>query len=139
MMEFETIPGTRLKVSRVAAGTWAIGGWMWRTRFLQTATCAAGIRNSKNPGSASISPPSRASMTLRKGASAKESFTWPCAGCSTEVLPRRSGAARRPGQLQAVDGVSGWTLDAATMAEIDRILRDEITERVGPEFMTLPA
>lgn len=28
-MEFSTIAGTPLKVSRVAIGTWAIGGWMW--------------------------------------------------------------------------------------------------------------
>jgi aryl-alcohol dehydrogenase-like predicted oxidoreductase len=28
-MEFVTIPGTSLSVSRVALGTWAIGGWMW--------------------------------------------------------------------------------------------------------------
>jgi aryl-alcohol dehydrogenase-like predicted oxidoreductase len=28
-MEFAVIPGTSLKVSRVAIGTWAIGGWMW--------------------------------------------------------------------------------------------------------------
>ncbi len=28
-MEFSTIPGTPLNVSRVAIGTWAIGGWMW--------------------------------------------------------------------------------------------------------------
>ena len=28
-MEFANIPGTELKVSRVAIGTWAIGGWMW--------------------------------------------------------------------------------------------------------------
>src|ERR1700674_2789842 len=28
-MEIELIPGTALKVSRVAIGTWAIGGWMW--------------------------------------------------------------------------------------------------------------
>src|SRR5580704_16330439 len=27
--EFVDIPGTQLKVSRVALGTWAIGGWMW--------------------------------------------------------------------------------------------------------------
>jgi aryl-alcohol dehydrogenase-like predicted oxidoreductase len=27
--EFVEIPGTRLKVSRVALGTWAMGGWMW--------------------------------------------------------------------------------------------------------------
>jgi aryl-alcohol dehydrogenase-like predicted oxidoreductase len=28
-MEFAAIAGTPLKVSRVAIGTWAIGGWMW--------------------------------------------------------------------------------------------------------------
>ena len=28
-MEFAEIPGTAPKVSRVAIGTWAIGGWMW--------------------------------------------------------------------------------------------------------------
>ena len=27
--EFANIPGTPLKVSRVALGTWAMGGWMW--------------------------------------------------------------------------------------------------------------
>src|SRR5471030_2799406 len=28
-VEFAVIPGTSLKVSRIAIGTWAIGGWMW--------------------------------------------------------------------------------------------------------------
>src|SRR5437016_11150710 len=28
-MEFATIPETPLRMSRVALGTWAIGGWMW--------------------------------------------------------------------------------------------------------------
>src|ERR1700758_90386 len=28
-MEHATVPGTSLSVSRVALGTWAIGGWMW--------------------------------------------------------------------------------------------------------------
>ncbi len=28
-MEYTTIPGTDMKVSRIALGTWAIGGWMW--------------------------------------------------------------------------------------------------------------
>ena len=29
MIERARIPGTSLEVSRVALGTWAIGGWMW--------------------------------------------------------------------------------------------------------------
>ena len=47
--------------------------------------------------------------------------------------------ARHPGQLQPVDEVAGWRLDAATRAEIDRILRETITDPVGPEFMAPPA
>jgi aryl-alcohol dehydrogenase-like predicted oxidoreductase len=47
--------------------------------------------------------------------------------------------ARRPDQLQAVDEVMGWSLDAPAKAEIDRILRDTIPDSVGPEFMAPPA
>ena len=43
--------------------------------------------------------------------------------------------ARRPDQLQPVDEVTGWRLDAPTKAEIDRILGETITDPVGPEFM----
>src|ERR1700757_3228524 len=28
-IEFVDIPGTGLRASRIALGTWAIGGWMW--------------------------------------------------------------------------------------------------------------
>jgi aryl-alcohol dehydrogenase-like predicted oxidoreductase len=47
--------------------------------------------------------------------------------------------ARHPDQLQPVDGVTGWQLDAPTKAEIDRILHETITDPVGPEFMAPPA
>jgi aryl-alcohol dehydrogenase-like predicted oxidoreductase len=47
--------------------------------------------------------------------------------------------ARHPNQLQPVDEVGGWSLDAATKTEIDRILRETITDPVGPEFMAPPA
>jgi aryl-alcohol dehydrogenase-like predicted oxidoreductase len=47
--------------------------------------------------------------------------------------------ARHPGQLQPVDEVTGWRLDAAAKAEIDRILRETIIDPVGPEFMAPPA
>jgi aryl-alcohol dehydrogenase-like predicted oxidoreductase len=42
---------------------------------------------------------------------------------------------RHPGQLEAVRGVAGWSLDATMRAKIDRILNETITEPVGPEFM----
>ena len=44
--------------------------------------------------------------------------------------------ARRPNQLDAVAGVMGWTLDAGAMAEIDRIVRESVTDPVGPEYLT---
>jgi aryl-alcohol dehydrogenase-like predicted oxidoreductase len=47
--------------------------------------------------------------------------------------------ARHPGQLQPVDEVTGWSLDHAAKAEIDRILHETIPDRVGPEFMAPPA
>lgn len=47
--------------------------------------------------------------------------------------------ARRPDQLQPIDGVSGWSLDASAKAEIDRILRELIPDPIGPDFMAPPA
>jgi len=47
--------------------------------------------------------------------------------------------ARRPDQLQPVDEVTGWSLDAPAKAEIDRILAETIIDPVGPEFMAPPA
>jgi aryl-alcohol dehydrogenase-like predicted oxidoreductase len=47
--------------------------------------------------------------------------------------------ARRPDQLRAVDEISGWSVDDAGRDQIERILRDAITEPVGPEFMAPPA
>jgi aryl-alcohol dehydrogenase-like predicted oxidoreductase len=47
--------------------------------------------------------------------------------------------ARHPGQLQPVDEVTGWSLDASAKAEIDWILRETVTDPVGPEFMAPPA
>jgi hypothetical protein len=40
--------------------------------------------------------------------------------------------ARHPDRLQPVDEVTGWSLDASAKAEIDRILRETITDPVGP-------
>src|SRR6202045_619214 len=47
--------------------------------------------------------------------------------------------ARHPSQLQPVDEVSGWSLDASAKAEIDRILAATVTDPVGPEVMAPPA
>jgi aryl-alcohol dehydrogenase-like predicted oxidoreductase len=47
--------------------------------------------------------------------------------------------ARNPVQLLPVDEVSGWQLDASAKAEVDRILRETISDPIGPEFMAPPA
>jgi aryl-alcohol dehydrogenase-like predicted oxidoreductase len=47
--------------------------------------------------------------------------------------------ARRPDQLRPVDEVSGWSLDASARSEIERILRETITDPIGPEFMAPPS
>jgi aryl-alcohol dehydrogenase-like predicted oxidoreductase len=47
--------------------------------------------------------------------------------------------ARHPNQLQPVDEVVGWLLDHSAEAEIERILREIITDAIGPEFMAPPA
>jgi aryl-alcohol dehydrogenase-like predicted oxidoreductase len=46
--------------------------------------------------------------------------------------------ARRPEQLQPVNQIAGWRLDAAARTEIDRILDETIAKPIGPEFMAPP-
>jgi len=46
--------------------------------------------------------------------------------------------ARHPGQLDPLDAMAGFRLDAATLAEIDEILHTTVTDPVGPEFMAPP-
>ena len=47
--------------------------------------------------------------------------------------------ARSPEQLDPLDEVMGWSLDADTTRTIDAILRGIVTAPVGPEFMAPPA
>lgn len=46
--------------------------------------------------------------------------------------------ARHPDQLEEIGQVMGWTIDDATMGEIDKILAETIPDPVGPEFMAPP-
>jgi aryl-alcohol dehydrogenase-like predicted oxidoreductase len=45
---------------------------------------------------------------------------------------------RHPDQLRAMVGMAGWSVDIATRERIDRILRETITDPIGPEFMAPP-
>jgi aryl-alcohol dehydrogenase-like predicted oxidoreductase len=44
--------------------------------------------------------------------------------------------AKRPDQLDAINGVMGWKLDSSAMAEIDRMVAASVTDPVGPEYLT---
>jgi aryl-alcohol dehydrogenase-like predicted oxidoreductase len=46
--------------------------------------------------------------------------------------------ARHPNQLQNIQEALGWKLDDSAMAEIDRILAENIKNPIGPEFMAPP-
>jgi aryl-alcohol dehydrogenase-like predicted oxidoreductase len=102
-------------------------------------TFAAAIRNSGNRVSRSICRPYSSSTNSCRSSSEGASSTWRSAGCWIRESRPRCGGARHPGQLQPVDSVSGWRLDAAAKAEIDRILEATISDPVGPEFMAPPA
>jgi aryl-alcohol dehydrogenase-like predicted oxidoreductase len=46
--------------------------------------------------------------------------------------------ARHPSQLMSIEEVGGWKLDLSALKTIDEIVRDSITDPVGPEFMAPP-
>jgi aryl-alcohol dehydrogenase-like predicted oxidoreductase len=47
--------------------------------------------------------------------------------------------ARHPKQLTPVSTIDGWKLNPDTLRAIDEIVRDSVTDPVGPEFMAPPA
>jgi len=47
--------------------------------------------------------------------------------------------ARKPQQLDPISEVMGWRLGNDAMQEIDRIMREHVTNPVGPEYMAPPA
>lgn len=46
--------------------------------------------------------------------------------------------ARKPSQVENVNDVMGWKIDDDAMKEIDEILRKNVKDPVGPEFMAPP-
>lgn len=47
--------------------------------------------------------------------------------------------ARRPDQLEPLEGIRDIELDPATLDEIERIVAESVTDPVGPEFMAPPS
>jgi aryl-alcohol dehydrogenase-like predicted oxidoreductase len=46
---------------------------------------------------------------------------------------------RHPAQLRAAPAIAGWSIDAISLASIDRLLRETVTDPIGAEFMAPPA
>lgn len=111
-MDSIEIGSTGMISSRIALGTWAIGGWCGAGRIPAPITGA-------NYGKTVLS------LAIR----------WVLDQGPTIAL----WGARRPDQLDAVDDVSGWSLDTAALREIDAILARNIADPIAPEFMAPPA
>jgi aryl-alcohol dehydrogenase-like predicted oxidoreductase len=47
--------------------------------------------------------------------------------------------ARRPGQLDPLDEIGGWTLDGPALRQIDAILQRHVPDPIAPDFMAPPA
>jgi len=45
---------------------------------------------------------------------------------------------RKPEQMQPLSNVFGWELDAGARQKVERILKENIKDPVGPEFMAPP-
>jgi aryl-alcohol dehydrogenase-like predicted oxidoreductase len=121
-MEATTIAG--MKVSRIGLGTWAIGGLEWGAipDDVAVATCLGAVE--------------------RLAALAKDRYGKTVLELAVRWVLYRPGVsvaswgAKRPEQLDAVAGVMGWKLDAAAMAEIDRIVAESVPSPVGPEYLS---
>ena len=101
--------------------------------------CDAPTRNSSSRASRNISRRCSGSIGSLRSASASALLHLAVRWMLDQGITTALWGARHPDQLQPVDEVTGWRLDAAAKAEIDRILRETITDPVGPEFMAPPA
>ena len=102
-------------------------------------TCARPIPSSSSRASSSTSPRSRTCESLAHGQrSARRvlalAVRWILDQGGTIAL----WGARTPEQIAPVEDTLEWSLDAAAKQEIDRILKDDIRDPVGPEFMAPP-
>ena len=77
-------------------------------------------------------------MISRSNASASASSTWQFVWMLDQGVTTALWGARHPDHPW-LNEVTGWRLDAPAKAEINRILRETITDPVGPEFMAPPA
>ena len=150
-MEFTDLGDSGIRVSRIALGTWSIGGWMWggteERQALETLH-AAFDRGITTVDTAPIygfgTSEERVGRAVdRLDELARERWGKRVIHLAVRwLLDRGVGVAlwgaRKPEQLGAVDDVLGWRIDPAGMEQVDRILEETIRDPVGPEFMAPP-
>jgi aryl-alcohol dehydrogenase-like predicted oxidoreductase len=128
-MEYIDIADTGVRPSRVGLGAWAIGGWMWGGTEEKEAI--ATIHSAIDRGITFVDT------------AAVYGF-----GNSEEIVAKALAGGRRakaviasktaPEWTDDVEGAMGFTIDRATLDEIDRILARTIHDPVDPEFMAPP-
>jgi hypothetical protein len=141
-MEFVEIPGTSMRLLRIALGTWAIGAWMGRGSNEDDAIRA----NLRKDDPKFLSPRFEQYLAAveRLDRLARERYGRPVIQFAARwVLDRGERnialwGARRADQLSPIADVVGWHIDSSAMAEIDRILQETIREPIGRKFMAPP-
>ncbi|MBS3823626.1 MAG: aldo/keto reductase [Wenzhouxiangellaceae bacterium] len=53
-------------------------------------------------------------------------------------VPIAIWGGRKPGQMDPLDDVFGWSMDGAALSAVDSILAEAVKDPVGPEFMAPP-
>jgi aryl-alcohol dehydrogenase-like predicted oxidoreductase len=145
-MKCDDIP---LPISRIGLGSWAIGGWMWggsdeaesiRTiqhavdlgiNLIDTAPVYGFGRSEEIVGKA------LADGGRRDHGKSLLAFAIRWILDRGETMTALWGA-RKASQLDAAEEAFGWKLSQGDYAEVDKILRETITNPVGPEFMAPP-
>jgi hypothetical protein len=144
---------TPIKVSRIALGAWAMGGWKWGgtdvapaigviheavdrgVTLIDTAPAYGFGRLEEIVGKTLAIGSTGSRRKIPKGMSSIS----PCAGSWTGKTRRsRVWGARKPDQPDPIAGLARGRIDTSAMAEFDRIVSETIVSAVGPEFMASP-
>jgi aryl-alcohol dehydrogenase-like predicted oxidoreductase len=135
-MELAGIPGTSLQVSRVALGTWAIGGWMrgGTDEAQSVSTIRAALEHGINLIDTAPAYGFGRSEEIVGKAIAEGGLR------SRVLIATKAGLAWKDGNVLRNASRARIVQEVGpAMGKIEQILRTTITDPVGPEFMAPPA
>ena len=163
-MEYITIPNADLKVSRIALGTWAIGGWMWggtdeqmSIRTVHSALCRGLLSGKMSPDRQFsgddlrrtdpkfqepryrqyLEAANRIEMLARQRYS-KELLPTAIRWILDQDVDIAIWGARRPEQINPIRDIFDWSVDSDFKQAVDAILSETIQDPIGPDFMAPP-